>query len=89
LAIADLLEMVGDRPPYYVFIADATTMVDPEHPLLAVDTGPEEFGHSRGQTVRVIPSQMWAIENNLSISNMDFEDFVDGAGPDGVYRGFE
>jgi hypothetical protein len=89
LSIADLLEMIGDRPPYYVFIADATTMADPEHPILAVDTGAEEFGHSRGQTVRVIPCQMWSIENNLSISNMDFEDFVDGAGPDGVYRGFE
>ncbi|NKZ79557.1 hypothetical protein GTA28_22245 [Rhodococcus hoagii] len=88
LSIPDLIERIGDHPPYYVFLADHTTITDPEHPILAVDTGPEEFGHTRGQTVRVIPSQMWSIENNLSISNMDFDEFVESAGPDGVYRGF-
>lgn len=88
LSISDLLERIGDDPPYYVFLADHTTIADPEHPILAVDTGPEDFGHTRGQTVRVIPSQMWSIENNLSISNMDFEVFVESADPDGVYRGF-
>ncbi|MBM4542106.1 hypothetical protein GS463_24295 [Rhodococcus hoagii] len=88
LSIPDLIERIGDHPPYYVFIADHTTITDPEHPILAVDTGPEDFGSTRGQTVRVIPSQMWSIENNLSISNMDFDEFVESAGPDGVYRGF-
>lgn len=88
LSISDLLERIGELPPYYVFIADATTITDPDHPILAVDTGPTEFGPGRGQTVRVIPSQMWSIENNLSLANMDFEDFANAAGPDGVYRGF-
>ncbi|MBM4589782.1 hypothetical protein GS507_16480 [Rhodococcus hoagii] len=88
LSIPDLIERIGDHPPYYVFIADHTTITDPEHPILAVDTGPEDFGSTRGQTVRVIPSQMWSVENNLSISNMDFDEFVESAGPDGVYRGF-
>lgn len=88
LSIAALLDMIGDEPPYYAFIADATTIADPEHPILAVDTGPEETGHVRGQTVRVLPATMWSIENNLSISNMDFDEFVDGAGSDGIYRGF-
>lgn len=88
LSIPDLLERIGDHPPYYVFLADHTTITDPEHPILAVDTGPEDFGSTRGQTVRVIPSQMWSIENNLSISNMDFDEFVESADQDGVYRGF-
>ncbi|TJZ76028.1 hypothetical protein FCG67_18595 [Rhodococcus oryzae] len=88
LSISELLKRIGDQPPYYVFIADTTTITDPEHPILAVDTGPADSGHGRGQTVRVIPSQMWSIENNLSLANMDFEDFADAAGPDGVYRGF-
>ncbi|WP_435828452.1 DUF6924 domain-containing protein, partial [Nocardia testacea] len=47
-----------------------------------------ETGHVRGRTVRILPSQMWGIENNLSIANMDFQDFADAADPDGVFRGF-
>lgn len=88
LSIDALLEKIGDRPTYYVFLADTVTLTDPEHPILAVDTGPEETGHVRGRTVRILPSQMWGIENNLSIANMDFQDFADAADPDGVFRGF-
>ncbi|WP_327147354.1 DUF6924 domain-containing protein [Nocardia sp. NBC_01329] len=88
LSIDALLDKIGDRPTYYAFLADTVTLTDPEHPILAVDTGPEETGHERGQTIRVLPSEMSAIENNLSISNMDFEEFADAAGPDGVFRGF-
>lgn len=88
LSINALLDKIGDRPTFYAFLADTVTLTDPEHPILAVDTGPEETGHVRGRTVRVLPSEMSAIENNLSISNMDFEEFADAAGPDGVFRGF-
>jgi hypothetical protein len=35
----------------------------------------------------VIPAEMWAVENNLSTANMGFEEFANGADPDGVYRG--
>ena len=92
LTVPSLLELIGSGPPYYVFLADHETIVNPEHPIVAVDTSPEEWAaetnHVRGQTIRVIPEQMWSIENNLSISNMDFDDFVRSADPDGVYRGF-
>jgi hypothetical protein len=37
---------------------------------------------------RVIPSQMWSVENNLSIANMDFFEFADAVGDDGIFRGF-
>ena len=30
---------------------------------------------------------MWAVENNLSIANMDFKSFADHTDPDGIYRG--
>jgi hypothetical protein len=30
---------------------------------------------------------MWSVENNLSIANMGFEEFVDAADPNGTYRG--
>jgi hypothetical protein len=31
---------------------------------------------------------MQSVENNLGIANMDFSQFADAAGPDGVFRGF-
>ncbi|MGW1739274.1 DUF6924 domain-containing protein [Nocardia sp. NPDC001965] len=88
LSIEALLAKIGDRPIHYVFLADTVTLTDPEHPILAVDTGPEETGHEPGRTVRIIPAEMWGIENNLSIANMDFQDFADAADADGVFRGF-
>jgi len=29
------------------------------------------------------------VENNLSLANMDFEEFADSVDADGVFRGFE
>jgi hypothetical protein len=37
---------------------------------------------------RAIPDSIQSIENNLSIANMDFEDFADAVDSDGVFRGF-
>jgi hypothetical protein len=31
---------------------------------------------------------LWGIENNLSIANMDFEEFGNAVGKDGIFRGF-
>jgi uncharacterized protein DUF6924 len=31
---------------------------------------------------------MWGVENNLSLANMDFEEFADSVDADGVFRGF-
>ena len=41
-----------------------------------------------GRTFRVIPSEIWGVENNLSIANMGFEEFADAVDSDGVFRGF-
>jgi len=34
-----------------------------------------------------VPTGIQSVENNLSIANLDFADFVGAADPDGVYRG--
>lgn len=84
-----LFSLVGEPPPYYVYIADRETMTDPEHPILAVDTGPtvdNDTNFRRGDTFRLIPAAMATVEANLSIANVDFVDYVDSASPDGVYR---
>jgi hypothetical protein len=41
-----------------------------------------------GRVFRVVPSQILGIENNLSTANMDFDEFADSVGEDGVFRGF-
>ncbi|MEU8664073.1 DUF6924 domain-containing protein [Actinoplanes philippinensis] len=66
----------------YVFVADASTMTDPEHPLLAVDLYDEP-----GRTFRVPPRWFEDVSANLTIANLDFEEFADATGPDGAYRG--
>jgi len=67
-----------------VFIADATAMSSTEHHLLVLDPL-----NPTGKTFRVIPSEAWGVENNLSIANMDYSEFSDSADPDGVFRGFK
>jgi len=68
---------------FFIFIVDGTTIAHREHPVLCID-----LKDNPGDTLRVIPSEMWGIESNLSISNMDFEEFKSSVDPDGVFRGF-
>ena len=67
------------------FICEARriTLSDREQPILVIDCY-----NQPGRTFRVIPSEVWGVENNLSIANMDFEEFADNCDPDGVFRGF-
>jgi hypothetical protein len=36
----------------------------------------------------VIPAELWSVEINLAIANMDFEEFAENTDADGVLRGF-
>ena len=67
----------------FIIVADRTTMTHAEQPLQII-----ELFWQPGQEFRAIPSQVQGIENNLSIANMDFEDFADAVDEDGVFRGF-
>ncbi|WP_435084726.1 DUF6924 domain-containing protein [Gordonia hongkongensis] len=71
------------EPPFFLFVADSSAIQGREHLLLAVD-----LLENRGATLRVAPNQLWSIENNLSLGNMSFSEFVQAA-QNGVYRGFE
>ncbi len=65
-----------------LFIADSTALTSPDHPVLVVDLlddGRRPF--------RCIPPELWAVENNLNIANMAWEDFADEVDGSGVYRG--
>jgi hypothetical protein len=67
----------------FIMIADHVTMTHREHPLLIIDLFEDSF-----HEFRALPSQVQGIENNLSIGNMDFDEFAGAAGPDGIFRGF-
>jgi hypothetical protein len=66
-----------------IFIVDRETSSHPELPILAVDLLDDV-----GRTIRVIPKELWGIENNLSIANMDFKEFANSTDADGIFRGF-
>ena len=48
----------------------------------------EEFGWVNGRELRCDVREVASIEANLSIANMDFEEFADSVEEDGVFRGF-
>ena len=80
----ELLPLLTAARPFHGFamLVDRMAISAAEHPLLVLDLF--EPGHA----FRAIPATVQSIENNLSISNMDFEEFADSVGSDGVFRGF-
>jgi hypothetical protein len=67
----------------FLFVVDRASITDPDFPVLVID-----LHESRGRSFRAIPTQIQSIENNLSIANMDFEEFAEAVGRDGIFRGF-
>jgi hypothetical protein len=67
----------------FAFLVDRVTLTNPERPVLVVDLYDEP-----GRSFRVIPREIWGVENNLSLANMGFDEFADDVDPDGVFRGF-
>jgi hypothetical protein len=66
-----------------LIVADRIALTAPGLPLLVsyrTDEGVER--------VRVVAEELWSIENNISLANMDWDEFVDAADEDGVFRGF-
>jgi hypothetical protein len=79
-----LLELFPkDYSHSFIIVVDRTAISLPDHPLLIVDLY-ERSGHE----FRAVPSQIQGIENNLSIANMDFEEFAESVDESGVFRGF-
>jgi hypothetical protein len=68
----------------YLFLADAVSMADDEHRLLAVDLFDEP-----GRSFRLPPRWFTDVSTNLSIANLDFAEFADAADESGTFRGFD
>lgn len=81
LTVQELVELGRDIPQSFAIVADRTTVESPERALLIVDLLTEP-----GRTFRALPVHIQAIENNLSIANMDFREWAEAADSDGVFR---
>jgi hypothetical protein len=66
-----------------LFVVDGVTMGSADHPILVVDL----LSHS-DQSFRCIPAELWGVDNNLNLANMDWADFADAVDQDGIFRGF-
>lgn len=80
-------EIVSRMPADFhavVFVVDAETVSGAGHPVLCIDLLEEP-----GRSFRFIPSEAWGVENNLSLANMDFDEFMELSDADGVFRGLE
>jgi hypothetical protein len=86
MTVEQLVELTpkgGVHDFVFAFLADRIALTEPEQPVLVVDLYDEP-----GRIFRVISRQLWGVENNLSIANLDFSEFADNADPDGIFRGF-
>lgn len=84
LTVEKLLGIAEESEHSFVFLADQFALSHHEHPIRVVD-----LDEALGCTFRVIPREMWNVENNLSLANMDFRDFAESIEADGIFRGFE
>ena len=71
-----------DYPHSFIVIADGESMSQPGYPLLVVDVLDEA-----GRRFRATASAIACIDNNLSIGNMDFEEFAESVDETGIFRG--
>jgi len=83
LSREQLLDLFRSYNQTYAMVVDDVTVSSPDYPILVVD-----MFEDSGAEFRAIPSMIQSVENNLSIANMDFEEFAAAADETGVFRGF-
>jgi len=83
VSIDRLIKLSAKTSHSILLVVDQTAISHPDHPILIVDVGVEP-----GRTFRTVPSQVFGIDSNLSIANMDWEDFAGCVDDEGVFRGF-
>jgi len=80
--------MTGPEPFQSPHRATISILTHPDRPIQVVNLYDYRAGPRSGDTFRVIPSEMWSVQNNLSLANMDWAEFADSTDEDGIFRGF-
>ena len=95
MGISELLQIVpAESTERFVFLVDEQTLSHRDRPILVVnlydwaeDIPDQRKGPLYGTSFRVVPSEMWAVQNNLALANMDWEEFAADVDNDGILRG--
>lgn len=69
-----------------VLVAAAPTFARADHAVLVVDL--MDYNGQRLEPFRCIPTELWSVENNLNLANMDWDDFANATNQDRTFRGF-
>jgi hypothetical protein len=65
-----------------LFVVDHDAL-ESDYPILVVD-----LDEALRQPFRCVARELWGVDNNLNLANMDWEDFAENADTDRVFRGF-
>ncbi len=75
--------MMTEPSPFYnydfIIMADSLTFTQEPHTLLC-----QGLFENKGKSFRVLPQDIWKVENNLSTANMDFDEFIENCNNKGV-----
>ncbi len=84
LTVERLMKLVPQgQEPLYVFLVDRDALTRADRAVRVVN-----LYEPRGASFRVIPAHLWSVQANLSLANMDWEEFTGALDADGVFRGF-
>ena len=65
-----------------LFAVDAAASAG-DFPILVIDL------EGSNPAFRCVAAELWSVENNLNVGNMDWAEFADHVDADGIYRGLE
>lgn len=82
MRVDDLIDAVRSAEPWArcVFVVDERTLVAPDLPVLVVDA------LRREASFRCAADSLFAVDANLNSWNVDWQDYHEKLGPDGVHR---
>lgn len=72
----------SDEHVSVLFMEDSPAL-EPGHPVRVIDLSNETH-----QPFRCVTRELWGVENNLNIANMDWAEFAESTDDDGVFRDF-
>lgn len=74
--------LAAENQAAVLFVVDQAAL-ETDYPILVVDL--HEVSH---EPFRCVARELWGIDNNLNLANMDWEDFAGNVDPDSTFRGF-
>lgn len=77
------LALAGGRHASVLFVADEAALSGSQ-PVQVVDLSTRDR-----PPFRCLAEQLWSVENNLNLANMDWEEFATAVDGQGVHRGFD